>query len=121
MSSLQHAAAAGCAQLRVRAILPAPPLCSRSAPGYPRQQSMLREVMVRGHGEDINALCRAGVLAASAGMLQLREGAGRSVSLVRLPHGSTQHGVQSLATAQPTTCVLIPSPQHLLAAGRPQP
>ena len=69
--------------------------------------------MVRG----TNALCRGGVLAASSGTLQLREGASRSVSLVRLPQGSTQHEVQSLATAQLTTCVLIPSPQHLLAAG----
>ena len=65
----------------------------------------------------VNTLCRGGVLAASSGTLQLREGAGRSVSLVRLPHSGMQHEVQSLATAQPATCVLIPSPQHLLAAG----
>ena len=57
------------------------------------------------------------MLAACAGMLQLHECPGRSVSLVRLPHGSVQHEVQSLATAQPTTCVLLPSRQHLLAAG----
>ena len=73
--------------------------------------------MLRGHGEEINTLCRGGVLAASSGVLQLREGASRSVSLMRLPHCSGQHEVQSLPTAQPTTCVLIPSPQHLLAAG----
>ena len=62
-------------------------------------------------------VCSAGVLAASSGMLQLRDQTSRSASLLRLPHGSAQHEVQSLATAQPTTCVLMPSPQHLLAAG----
>ena len=115
--SRRHAAAAGCTQLRVRPILPAPPLCSRSASRYLRQQSMLREVTVSIHGEGISTLCRAGVLAASSGVLQLQEGASHSVSLMRMPHGSAQHEVQSLATAQPTTCVLIPSPQHILAAG----
>ena len=46
-SSHWHAADAGCAQLRVRPFLLAHPLCSRSASGYPRQQSMLMEVTDR--------------------------------------------------------------------------
>ena len=58
-----------------------------------------------------------GVLAAFSGMLQLQHGTSRGVSLMRLPHGGLQREVQSLATAQLTTCVLLPSPQHLLAAG----
>ena len=66
-------------------------------------------------------MCSAGVLAASSGMLQLQEGASCSVSLMRLPHGGPQHEVQSLATAQPTTCIFLPSAQHLLAAGAAPP
>ena len=67
--------------------------------------------------EDTTVVCSAGVLAATAGLLQLREGTSCGVSLMRLPRGCLQHDVYSLATAQPTTCVLMPSPRHLLAAG----